>query len=168
MGDSPKPIAIDFHSFPYLIDNNFLYVDKTDIMHRLLTGVDRNIFLIRPWRFGKSLLLSTIKEIFQGEADRFSVLKISGDGLNYGFPKWHVISISMSKFGSDHDFLDRNITRRLNALACRYGINLDADSCSDAISYLIEELYASNRTIPLYTDQYDIFPYCGRYRDSSR
>ncbi|MDR1166614.1 MAG: AAA family ATPase [Deltaproteobacteria bacterium] len=156
MGDTPKPITLGHHSFPFLIDNEFLYGDKTNVIHELLTGVDRDIFMIRPRRFGKSLLLSTIKEIFQGGPDRFSGLKISGTG--YGFPKSHVISFSFSKFGADPKTLDKNITDWINDLSENYGINRKARNCADGISYLIEKLYASKRSIPLYFSRDDFDP----------
>ena len=47
----------DFHA------DGLAYVDKTEQIYRLLTG-DRYYFLSRPRRFGKSLLISTMKELF--------------------------------------------------------------------------------------------------------
>ena len=67
------PIGIQF--FDSLREGNFLYVDKTELIHRLInTGTF--VFLSRPRRFGKSLLVSTLQHIFQGHKELFRGLWI--------------------------------------------------------------------------------------------
>lgn len=62
-------------SFRELIEEKAVYVDKTDVIHRLVRWYDFTMFL-RPRRFGKSLLVSTLDAFFQGEKDLFRGLKI--------------------------------------------------------------------------------------------
>ena len=52
------------------------YVDKTDLLYELCQGSDQQLFLSRPRRFGKSLMLSTLKAMFEGRRDLFKGLKI--------------------------------------------------------------------------------------------
>ena len=67
------PIGIQF--FDSLREGNFLYVDKTEQIHRLInTGTF--VFLSRPRRFGKSLLVSTLQHLFQGHKQLFQGLWI--------------------------------------------------------------------------------------------
>ena len=57
-----------------------LYVDKTAYLHRLVTAPDgKCFFLARPRRFGKSLMITTLKEIFNGRKDLFVGLSFERD-----------------------------------------------------------------------------------------
>lgn len=67
------PIGIQ--DFKKIREDGFVYVDKTDLLYRLVK--DGTIyFLSRPRRFGKSLLVSTLKYYFNGEKDLFKGLAI--------------------------------------------------------------------------------------------
>ena len=67
------PIGIQ--DFEKLRREDYLYVDKTEIIFRLVNN-GSYIFLSRPRRFGKSLLLSTIKAYFEGKKELFEGLAI--------------------------------------------------------------------------------------------
>lgn len=66
------PLGIQ--TFEDIIHNRQLYVDKTETIYRLLSG--RYFFYVRPRRFGKSLMLSTIKAVFEGKKELFKGLWI--------------------------------------------------------------------------------------------
>ena len=67
------PIGIQ--DFRKLREGGYVYVDKTLHIHRVLQG-GNYLFLSRPRRFGKSLLLSTIKELYDGSRELFNDLWI--------------------------------------------------------------------------------------------
>ncbi len=67
------PIGVQ--DFETLRKGGFVYVDKTDLIYKLTRG--HIYFLGRPRRFGKSLLVSTLKYYFQGRKDLFEGLKIA-------------------------------------------------------------------------------------------
>ena len=70
-----EKIATDTYSFEKLRKNGFVYVDKTDLLWRLVAMKDGSQFFIsRPRRFGKSLMLSTLQCIFEGRRDLFKGL----------------------------------------------------------------------------------------------
>lgn len=70
-----RQLPIGIQSFEKLIDNHNLYVDKTEYIYNLAhTGIP--YFLSRPRRFGKSLLLSTMKAYWEGKKELFKGLKI--------------------------------------------------------------------------------------------
>ena len=70
----PKyPIGIQ--SFEKLRMNDYLYIDKTKLIYQLVNTSDY-VFLSRPRRFGKSLLLSTLEAYFLGRKDLFEGLDI--------------------------------------------------------------------------------------------
>ncbi|MDR1315200.1 MAG: AAA family ATPase, partial [Deltaproteobacteria bacterium] len=70
-----KPLLIGSPSFKKIIQRNQLYADKTEYIHKMLNAFDC-CFLSRPRRFGKTLLLDTISELFQGDRELFRDLWI--------------------------------------------------------------------------------------------
>lgn len=69
------PIGIQ--DFSKIIKGGYVYVDKTELLYQLVTE-GTIYFLGRPRRFGKSLLVSTLKYYFQGRKDLFAGLAIIG------------------------------------------------------------------------------------------
>ena len=69
-------LPIGIQNFESLRADGYLYVDKTEIVHRLAT-TGRYYFLSRPRRFGKSLLLSTLHAYFEGKRELFDGLAVS-------------------------------------------------------------------------------------------
>ena len=87
--------ANDFESIRTMDRGNCIYVDKTDFFHRLVTASGRNLFFIaRPRRFGKSLMITTFKYIFQGRRELFKGLKI--DRTDYDWKVHPVIHLDFS------------------------------------------------------------------------
>jgi hypothetical protein len=74
-----KNLPIGIQSFDDLRRNNYLYVDKTEVIHRIISS-GKVYFLSRPHRFGKSLLISTMDSLFRGDKELF-------EGL-YIYDKW--------------------------------------------------------------------------------
>ena len=70
-----KKIPIDVSDFRILRKDDYIYVDKTQYIYDLIAN-GRLYFLSRPRRFGKSLLIATLKEIFLGNRDLFKGLWI--------------------------------------------------------------------------------------------
>jgi hypothetical protein len=71
-----KNLPIGIHTFSDLITQNYLYVDKTKDIFNLFARGGKYYFLSRPRRFGKSLLIFTLKEIFSGNKELFKGLWI--------------------------------------------------------------------------------------------
>ena len=87
-------IATSTFDFKSIREDGFVYVDKTDILYDLIQrGADAQYFISRPRRFGKSLMLSTLKYIFEGRRDLFKGLKI--DKKKYDWKEYPVIEFSM-------------------------------------------------------------------------
>lgn len=70
-----RRLPVGIQSFNEIRTQNYLYVDKTDIIWNLVKGVKYN-YLSRPRRFGKSVLVDTLKAYFEGRRDLFEGLKI--------------------------------------------------------------------------------------------
>ena len=72
-----KLYPVGIQNFESLRKDGFFYVDKTALMHRLVT-TGRYYFLSRPRRFGKSLLISTLEAYFRGKKELFEGLAVAG------------------------------------------------------------------------------------------
>ncbi|MEE0912736.1 MAG: ATP-binding protein [Paludibacteraceae bacterium] len=75
MEQTLKNLPIGIQDFEKLRKEDYLYVDKTALMHRLVS-TGSYYFLSRPRRFGKSLLISTLKAYFLGKKDLFEGLAV--------------------------------------------------------------------------------------------
>lgn len=78
--------------FEDLRNRGCLYVDKTDIIYKMLKS--KFIFMSRPRRFGKSLLCSTLKAYFEGKKELFEGLKIMN--LEKEWKRYPVLHFSIS------------------------------------------------------------------------
>ena len=82
------PIGIQ--SFDQIIEDGYVYVDKTGLVYRLVKG-GKIYFLSRPRRFGKSLLVSTLKCYFQGRKELFKGLAIDRLETEWAeYPVFHI------------------------------------------------------------------------------
>ena len=85
-----RPIATDTHDFPKLRSKGCIYVDKTEFLHRMVSDVGTSLFFIsRPRRFGKSLMVSTLKALFSGRRELFEGLYI--DKTDWKWEKYPII-----------------------------------------------------------------------------
>ena len=85
-----KKLPVGIHTFSQIINEDYLYIDKTKEAYELIDNY-KYVFLSRPRRFGKSLFLTTLKEIFEGKKDLFKGLYIYD---KYDFVKYPVIKIT--------------------------------------------------------------------------
>ena len=76
-----KYLPRDVSNFERMIQDGYIYVDKTELIYNLYATGGRYFFLSRPRRFGKSLLISTLKELFVGNKKLFTNLWIGTAGV---------------------------------------------------------------------------------------
>jgi len=146
-------LPVGIQSFSKLREKNLLYVDKSQHVYNLLTAGDY-FFLSRPRRFGKSLLLSTIKAIYKGQKELFDGLWIQ-DHWNWG-QVYPVIHIGFSSIGYKEIGLEAAIKRRLKEIANDLNIQLESKGNSGLFLELIKKSVRShgNKAI-LLIDEYD-------------
>ena len=96
-GKFKYPVGIQ--SFEKLITDNYIYVDKTALIHQLVKE-NSYVFLSRPRRFGKSLLVSTLESYFKGEKELFKGLAI--ENLEKEWIKYPVLRLDLSKESYEH------------------------------------------------------------------
>ena len=117
------PVGIQ--TFEKIIEGKFVYVDKTDLVYSLVKE-GQIYFLSRPRRFGKSLLLSTLRAYFEGKKNLFAGLKI--DALEHD---WHVHKVFHFDFNgtnfSEPNALNMKIEGYLHDWEKEYGITPEVD-----------------------------------------
>ena len=134
-------LPIGIQDFATLREANMVYVDKTRLLAPLLeTG---RYFLSRPRRFGKSLLLSTLKAAFEGRKNLFKGLWLED---NFDFTPRPIIHLDFSRL----DFLARTLEEALIdsflQTAREYNLEIQAVTAKSAFESLILELIESPTT----------------------
>ena len=148
-----KKLPIGIQTFEKIINGNFVYVDKTDFTLKLIEG-SGYFFLSRPRRFGKSLFLDTLTEVFMGNRDLFKGLYIYD---KYDFKKYPVIKIS---FGSG-DFTDEEtIWKKINYVLKNNEEDLNLKCKSQDYEGCFAELIKGacakyNQKVVILIDEYD-------------
>ena len=107
----PRKMPIGIQSFEKLRRENYVYIDKTEIMYRLVS-TSNPYFLSRPRRFGKSLLLSTMEAYFLGKRDLFKGLAIERLETEWNTHAVLHLDLNAEKYDSPerlHDMLERQL-----------------------------------------------------------
>lgn len=153
----PKPtiemqkLPLGIQDFRKLREDNLLYIDKTQDIYRLIDS-GYYYFLSRPRRFGKSLLLSTLQEIFSGSKELFEGLWIE-DKIEW--VKHPIIHISFNAIGYKDLGLERAIERELILIAQKYGFHLESEGISGKFRELLRKLASKGPKAVLLIDEYD-------------
>ena len=141
--------AQNFRSFK---EENYIYVDKTEYIHKLTTE-GRYYFLSRPRRFGKSLLVSTLKELFLGSRELFEGLWIE-DKWDWT-KKRPVVHISFAEMPYQGLGLDKAISLELDSNAELFGIELRSEDIKSKFKELLAKLTAQHGKVVVLIDEYD-------------
>jgi len=146
-----QKLPIGIQHFRDIREQNFLYVDKTEAIFRL-TESGKFFFLSRPRRFGKSLTLSTLKALFQGQKELFDGLWIQD---HWDWTQEHpVVHISFSSIGYKELGLEEAIEIQLKEIAKDAKITLRKKGISQIFEELIKKLSKKNKVV-LLIDEYD-------------
>ena len=149
-------IATSFCSFEVL-RKRYTYVDKTDMLWRLVSDTaDRMFFISRPRRFGKSLMLDTLKCIFEGRRDLFKGLKI--EKKRYDWKKYPVVMLDMSKAkGETPDELKESLDALVDGIASSFGLEVDAKKpVGTRFGLALDALFAKRGQYVVLVDEYDV------------
>jgi hypothetical protein len=149
-------LPIGIQTFSKIREENCVYVDKTERIYQLVSGSIGTVFLARPRRFGKSLLCSTLADLFEGRRELFKGLAI--DSLDWNWKKHPVIRIDLNpgNYANGRSELLSVINMYLDEAAKTIGVRLSGDTISTRFAYLIREAYsACNEKVVVIIDEYD-------------
>ena len=146
------PIGIQ--TFEKIRTDGYAYVDKTQFVYKLVTE-GSCYFLSRPRRFGKSLLLSTLKAYFQGKKELFDGLAMAG--LEKEWKEYPVFHFDFNTgLYTNLEGLNSTIDYQLLKLEQRFGIDKASLSLSDRFKELISRAYEqTGQKVVILVDEYD-------------
>uniref|UniRef100_Q3AQ02 AAA-ATPase-like domain-containing protein n=1 Tax=Chlorobium chlorochromatii (strain CaD3) TaxID=340177 RepID=Q3AQ02_CHLCH len=149
-----KPLPVGIQTFSEIIKQDYLYIDKTSLANELIKRY-KYVFLSRPRRFGKSLFLDTLKNIFEGKQELFKDLLI--------YKQWNwevtypVIKISFSGGIHSKADLEEDLIHILNANEKR--LELKCENRSKAkyfFAELIQQAFQKyQQSVVILIDEYD-------------
>lgn len=167
-----KPVQASSYTFRSIIEGGYLYVDKTQYLHQLVKGTIGIYFLARPRRFGKSLTISTLEEIFRGNKELFRGFWLYES--DYSWQKHPVIRIDFGRLpAKSAEELQSRIARHVQRIARDFGVTLEDGPFDLLFDELIVKL-AQERQVVVLIDEYDKpildnidnLPEAGRIRDT--
>ena len=149
-----KNLPIGIQDFEKLRKENYLYVDKTALMHRLVS-TGSYYFLSRPRRFGKSLLISTLKAYFLGKKDLFKGLAV--EQLEQKWTVHPVLHLDLNTDNYDSKAaLDDRIALSLGNWEKLYGRNELEKSFGARFEGVIQRAYEkTGERVVILVDEYD-------------
>ena len=150
-----RQLPIGIQDFRTIREQNFYYVDKTSHIQRLV-GQGRHYFLSRPRRFGKSLLVDTLRELFEGNEPLFRGLDIHE---HWDWSIRHpVVRLSFGgKYDNPHD-IDGDILDQLEIAERQVGLEPAQSSVTAPrrLRTLLDRLHrATGQQAVVLVDEYD-------------
>ena len=149
-----RRLPIGIQTFRKIREEDCYYVDKTAYIRRLLDE-GTHYFLSRPRRFGKSLFLDTLKEVFEGNEPLFEGLYIHD---RWDWSVSHpVLRLS---FGSGNfkvpGYVETNLMAQLDAVERRTGVASDYATGPERFAHLLEALHDhAGQPVAVLIDEYD-------------
>ena len=150
-----KRLPVGIQTFEKIIDNDMLYIDKTEYIWNLI-HLSNYIFLSRPRRFGKSLLVSTIQSYFEGRKDLFKGLFI--ETVEKEWTQYPVLRFDMSTAKHcNKEELELELSSKLTGYEAIYGKGApDQIKPNQRLQGLIERAHAmTGKQVVILIDEYD-------------
>jgi len=148
-----KKLPVGLQNFANIIQDDWLYVDKTEAVHRVLTSGNL-FFLSRPRRFGKSLLVSTFRHLFGGKRELFKDLYI-GKHTDYDFEEYPVLQFNFASLGYKVNDLEELLIEQLQQHADGFGVVVNASNLSGIFKGLVEKIAEKGKPVVILIDEYD-------------
>ena len=149
-----RKLPIGIQTFREIREEGCYYVDKTHHIRRLVDG-GKHYFLSRPRRFGKSLFLDTLKELFEGNEPLFERLDIH-DHWDWSV-RHPVLRLDFGR--GDYrtpGYLHQNLMAQLDALERRSGVGSDYPTGPERFGHLLEMLHQrTGERVAVLVDEYD-------------
>ena len=158
------PVGVQ--SFEMLRKLSYVYVDKTDLIYNLVHSA-KCVFLSRPRRFGKSLLLSTIQAYFEGKKELFKGLAM--EMLESEWEPHPVVSLSLAVYDPNvPTSLEDALNQQFNELEKKYNIKKEYGTLPQRFRGIIMGAYeATGAPVIILIDEYDS-PILASMDDTSR
>ncbi|MDR1166328.1 MAG: ATP-binding protein [Deltaproteobacteria bacterium] len=152
--EAPQTLPLGYDSFAGLREDNCIFADKTRLIYELVK-VKTPVFLSRPRRFGKTLLVSVLEAILKGRKDLFEGLWIYDQ--EYDWTPHPVINLNLAGVESDTpEGLENRLGYRVGLIARQEQIELVPGAPADLFLALIQELFRKyGERVAILIDEYD-------------
>ena len=149
-----KRLPVGIQTFSNIIEDDMLYIDKTDYIWNMI-HLSKYIFLSRPRRFGKSLLVSTLQAYFEGRKDLFKGLFI--ETVEKEWTEYPVLRFDMSMGKHmEKEQLERYLLNILEENERHFGITSDSKDPNVRLKNLIASAYEkTGKKVVILIDEYD-------------
>ena len=148
-----KKLPIGRQHFAGIIQEGLLYVDKTQEIFNIIA--EGNLyFLSRPRRFGKSLLIATLEEIFKGNQALFKGLYIK-EKTDYAWDAYPVLTFNFAKIETTPSLFEDSLKRQLHQYAKKFNIQLTAKNLKEQLSELVVGISLQGTPAVFLVDEYD-------------
>ena len=150
-----KFYPVGIQTFSDLREENYLYIDKTEHVYRMTHSAGKYMFLSRPRRFGKSLLVSTLHAYFEGRKDLFQGLAI--ERLEKEWTQYPVLHFDMSTAKNmNREQLGSELNVKLYKYEQVYGRVAEEQESNQRLQGLIERAYQkTGQKVVVLIDEYD-------------
>jgi hypothetical protein len=150
-----EKLSLGLANFEDIINEGKIYVDKTDMIEKMFRLKMKYYFLSRPRRFGKSLFISTLKNLFEGKKELFKDTYIYNvwDWVKYPIIK---LDLNIPKSENKEKF-EKSLSNYIDSIAkYEFGLELRSEYVNDKLRELIEEIYENNKKkVVVLIDEYD-------------
>lgn len=149
-----RPYPIGIENFEKLITGGFLYVDKTEYVHRLARQAGYYL-LCRPRRFGKSLFMSTVQAFFEGKRDLFEGLAITK--YDYDWEPVPVLHLNLAGTSmANPEELRDELDNQFKKMEKQYGVSDISSFYKVRFGNIIEAAYLrTGKQVVILIDEYD-------------
>ena len=150
-----QKLPLGVQTFDKIITGGYIYVDKTALVHQLVKN-NTYVFLSRPRRFGKSLLLSTLEAYFSGRKDLFQGLAM--EQLESEWETYPVLRLDLNTgdYTQDVSSLTDTLTRYLRNWEREYDLEPSDSALGVWFGTVIEQIYRkTGKQVVILVDEYD-------------
>ncbi|MDR3013538.1 MAG: ATP-binding protein [Chitinispirillales bacterium] len=152
-----KELPTGLQVFEKIRASGAIYVDKTDMIHKIVSSAKMQYFISRPRRFGKTLLCWTLNALFSGKRELFEGLAISK--TDWAWETYPIIHLDMSKVETAYgvERLEKSIISQLKLIARTHGSDISEEaSPGDMLTKIIIDTFQKNgKPVVVIIDEYD-------------
>ena len=151
-----RRLPVGIQTFREIREEGYYYVDKTDHARRLVEDAGKHYFLSRPRRFGKSLFVDTLKELYEGSEPLFRGLAVH-DAWDWSRRRPVVrLSFAGGNFKRPGE-LEASVMRQLATAERRAGLPAsEATTLTGRFANLLESLHErTGERVAVLVDEYD-------------
>ena len=148
-----KKLSIGVQNIQDFSQENMIYVDKTEKIYELMQ-LGKHNFIVRPRRFGKSLMLDTVAAIYEGSKEQFEGTWIY-DKIDWDAEKRPTLRIDFTSIEYDACSLEQGLVNYLSSIAEDFGIRVANPTPKDLFRKIIEVL-SKQKPIVILIDEYEM------------